>query len=254
MGAGLGLGGRCGFAGVSKNVTAGTFISLKSAADVREKLGRGPAVEQLLDLFEDGYDRDDQALSVQEVIYLEIDSSDTTAEITTPVAGGSNAGSATPDVGGTPWLDRSYMIKVTKTGDIGVARYKICRNYDVVDADHQVWSEELKFVVADDTTSSKIYLEAPVEDPDNGAYIEFTEGVGDDFVADDTWTFGTTPALPSQTKIQEALTALVQWRDAAGNGLGGTGDISLIGCDQEIPADSTAWEPIHQIATDEWDN
>jgi hypothetical protein len=257
LGAGLGLGGRCGFAGVSKDVTEGTFVSLKSASDVRENLGRGPAVEQLLDLFEDGYDREDQTLTVQEVIYLECDTTgDTTATIDSTADGG-NSGNATDAAGGTPWLDRIYNIKVTQGGEVGTARYKICRNYDVVDLEHQVWSEELKFVMTAEgpPMKSKIYLEAPLESPDEGAYVEFTEDTtATDFEEGDNWTITTTPLIPSQASIETAITALTQWRDAAGNGLGGTGDITLIGCDQEIAASGTNWEDIHQIATDEWDN
>jgi hypothetical protein len=259
LGAGAGLGGRCGFAGVSKDVAAGTFVSLKSAADVKEKLGRGPAVEQLLDFFEDGFDGADQKLSVQEVIYREIDPTGGTAANIGQTAGAGNSGNATVAVGGTPWLDRVYNIEVTQGGEVGAARYKICRNYGVVDIDHQIWSEELKFVVTDTTSPQKcqIYLEAAIEDPDNGAYIEFTEDTtATDFVAGDNWTITATAVVPTQANVEGAITALAQWRDTAGNGLGGTGDISFIGCDQQVApgTNQVNWKNIHQIATDEWDN
>jgi hypothetical protein len=254
LGATMGTGGRCGFAGVSKGGTAAQFYEFKSAADMLTALQRGPAVEQLLDLFEDGYDPLEPALSVKSVVYREIDCEANVGTATNPVNSGEGTATAiTEDSGAAePFLTRSYAIKVTVPGGTGTARYKICRNYDVVDPAHQVWSDEYKFVVTTDgpPIKSRIY----VEDVVSGTYIEFAEvDPEEDFLVGDVWTWQSSTAAPASAKVLAALTALAQWRDEGGNGIGGTGDITLIGCDRQF-GDADDWIDVHQIATDEWDD
>lgn len=254
LGATIGTGGRCGFAGVSKGGTAGQFYEFKSAADMLATLERGPAVEQLLDLFDDGYDPLEPALGVRSVIYREIDVGSNVGTASVPVHDGTGTATAVTEDAGVyePRLNRSYAIEVTVGGAIGTARYKLCRNYDVVDPEHRVWGDEYKFVVT--TTGPPAKSRIYVEEAAGGTYIEFTDSTtpDTDFVVGDVWHWDTTAAAADTTSVEAALLALAQWRDAGGNGIGGTGDITLIGCDRQFA--DTVWDDVHQIATDEWDD
>jgi hypothetical protein len=253
LGATLGDGGRVGFCGLSKGGVAGTFYELASVSDVVSNLVRGDGVDQLIDLFDDGYDQAEPAQSVKKVIYYEIDPAGGAAAVPgTPALTAGGTGTATCASGGTPYRTRSYCIKITATGNIGdgVARYSLCRNYDVVDTSHQVWEEEKIFptTTIGPPQKCKIFIEGVNE----GNYVEFTEGVGNDFVEGDLWTWNTVPGLPTVPKTTAAVQALASWRDAGMNGIGGTADISTIGCDRAVA--STDWDDFHAIATAEWND
>lgn len=253
LGAQPGQGGRPGFAGVSKGGDKTLFYEFTSVADVVATLVRGPAVDQLIDLFDDGYDPQEPALSIKSVVYREIDpTGGTVADPGTPTKTGTGTG--TGAAGGTPYRERTYAVKISNSSYIGAGdlRYQLCRNYDVVDPAHLYWEPEQRMVVttAGPPAKSKIYL----EEPNGGNWVEFTDNVvpAGSFVAGDIWTWTTAPALPTVAKTVTAVRDLASWRDGANNGIGGYGDETLIGCDR--PAASTDWDDFHDVATDEWND
>lgn len=253
LGATPGQGGRVGFCGVSKSGLATTFYEFKSPADVVSTLGRGPAVDQLLDLFDDGYDSKEPSLSVKSVIYREIDPAGGTAfSFGVPALTGTGTGTAVS--AGQPYRDRTYCIRITQAGSIGAGtvRYQLCRNYDVVDPAHRVWETEqaMPITVAGPPAQSRIYM----EEPNAGTYINFTDNAvpAGSFVLGDLWIWTTAPALPTVANTVAAVTALAQWRDAGNNGIGGTGDITIIGCDRPVAA--ADWDDFHAVATYQWNN
>jgi hypothetical protein len=250
LGAAAGIGGRVGFAGCSKSGTAATFYSFKNLNDVKAALGIGPAVEQLQDLFRDGEGSFDRELNVKEVIYYEINVAGGTAASATVDITGAPGGSATAAMAGTAStrLDRRYGMLFLDTGDIpdNDVRYMLCRNYDVPDASHRVW--EGPYTIIEDTVpgTSTIYL----EEPGVGVNIIITAAALDDFVVNDLFVITTAAAAPTVVNAVAAIQALARWRDTLGNGIGGTGDITIIGSDRTWV--NTAWDDLHAVATDEW--
>lgn len=246
---------RCGFAGASMDQTfaAGVFVELNSSDDVIRLLGRGPAVDQLLQLFEDGADPIERRRAIETVIYKEIDDSGGVAASTAVDVTGVT-GSATAAVLGTPWLDRVYIIEVMEGGDIGVAKYRLCRNGDVIDTNHRVW-EELKIfpiTTVGPPDLSRIYLEGTGVAGD--AYIEITEGIGADFVVGDIIVVTNTCVVPTAATIVTAYTDLFSYRDLMGFGIGGFNDITYVGSDRIFALDNSDWDEIHALITAEWDN
>jgi len=255
LGAKPGDGGRAGFAGISKGGDKTLFYEFKSLADAVATLVRGPAVDQLTDFFDDGYDPKEPSLSVKSVVYREIDPTGGTAAAPgTPLLTAGGTGTGTCTSGGVPYRERTYCIKITASGNIGAGtvRYRLCRNYDVVDVNHQYWEPEQRMAVTavGPPAKCKIFL----EDPGSGNFVEFTDNVvpAGSFVVGDLWTWTTAPALPTVAKTVAALTDLAQWRDAGNNGIGGAGDITMIGTDR--PFASADWDDVHAIATYQWNN
>lgn len=252
LGAGMGIGGRCGFAGKSFSGDPTLFYEFHNMAEVRAALARGPAVEQLEDLFDEGFSSQDRELNVQTVVYREIspvgEAAGTEAVDSTGVTG-----DATYAVGGVtmPSLDRTYALLISRADAAlanNVAQYMLCRNYDVVDVSHRVW--EGPYTIIEDAVpgTSTIYFEAPNAGP---TLVITAVGPGD-FDLDDLIIVTHTAPIPTVALTETALTDLASWRDALGNPIGGTADISIIGTDQ--PRLLATWDEIHQIATDEWNN
>jgi hypothetical protein len=252
LGAGMGTGGRCGFAGKSLDGDPALFYEFRNMAEVRAALGRGPAVEQLEDLFDEGFSSEDRELNVQSVIYREID--DTGEAAGTEVVDMTGVtGDATYAVGGVvmPELDRTYAILFVRGAALiadNIAQYLICRNYDVVDPNHRVWEGPYTLIEDAVPGTATIYLEAPNAGP---TVVATTVGPADVDVDDLVILYHTAP-VPTGALTQQALTDLAQWRDALGNPIGGTADVSIIGTDQ--PQLLATWDEIQQIATDEWND
>jgi len=255
LGAGAGVGGRVGFAGCSKGGDPALFYEFRNMSEVRAALNIGPAVEQLEDLFDEGFSAEDRELNVQSVIYREISKAGITIGTEacdfTGVTGVSTW--AVGGVGGAslPALDRTYGILITRGCNLlndNTAQYLICRNYDVVDVNHRVW-EGPYTMISDGAGNVVIYLETPGAP---GPTIDgATFGAGDLVVGDLIIVTHTAP-VPTVALTETAIQNLVEWRDPLGLPIGGTSDITMIGTDQ--PRAAATWDEIHQIATDEWNN
>ena len=266
LGVSPGSGGQVGFACVAMGPSytdpflLSNWVRLRSKGDVTAYLGRGPGVEQLLDLFDDGVDPTNPNEGVQEVLVRTIDMTGAAAATITAVPVVVGTGSATCAGAGTPWLDRKYCIEILSSGNVGAAAgdlstatYKICDNYNVVDPNHRVWSEERKFI-NDSPTTTTVYL----EQANAGANVKFTAGVGDDFVAGDLWIFSTTCAVPTIAKQLLAYQDLIDYRGSDGSGIGGQGDTTAKGGMTLLSTDRTHaaadWDDIHAKITNEWNN
>jgi len=252
LGAGMGVGGRVGFAGSSLAGDPLVFYQFHNMAEVRAALTRGPAVEQLEDLFDEGFSSEDRDLNVQTVVYREIDR--TGIAVATEVVDMLGVtGDATYAVGGAPLpaLDRTYALLITRADALlanNVAQYMLCRNYDVVDVNHRVW--EGPYTIIEDVVpgTSTIQLEAPAAGP-----TLVVTGVGPgDFDLDDLIIVYHTAPVPTAALTATAVQDLAEWRDALGLPIGGTEDISMIGTDQ--PQLLATWDELHAIATNEWNN
>lgn len=252
LGAGMGVGGRVGFAGASLTGDPTLFYQFTNMAQVRAALTRGPAVEQLEDLFDEGFSTEDRELNVQTVVYREMDR--------TGIGVGTEAvdpagfiGDATWAVGGVvlPALDRIYGILFI-TGEAlladNLAQYMICRNYDVVDVNHRVWEGPYTLIEDAIPGTATINLEAPGAGP---TIVGTTVGPADVDV-DDLIIVTHTAPVPTLPLTQQAVQDLAEWRDALGLPIGGTDDISMIGTDQAQAL--ATWDEMHAIATNEWNN
>ncbi|GAF85363.1 unnamed protein product, partial [marine sediment metagenome] len=164
LGAGMGVGGRVGFAGSSRDGDPLVFAEFRNVAEARATLGLGPALEQIEDLFDEGFSSQDRELNLQSVIYREIDR--TGIGVGTEVCDFTGVvGVATWAVGAVtlPALDRTYGILITRGCNLlddNIAEYLICRNYDVVDVNHRVW-EGPYTMISDGAGNVMIYLETP---------------------------------------------------------------------------------------------
>jgi hypothetical protein len=252
LGAGMGIGNRVGFAGSSRDADPTLFYEFRNVAEARATLGLGPALEQIDDLFDEGFSSEDRELNVQSVIYREIDRAGITIATESCDFTGVT-GVSTWAVGAVtlPALDRTYGILITRGCtdlDDNIAEYLICRNYDVVDPNHRVW-EGPYTMISDGAGGVMIYLETPGAP---GPTVDGTTGVGADLNVDDLIIVVHTAPVPTAALTQQAVQDLAEWRDATGNPIGGTEDITMIGTDQaQLLA---TWDEIHAIATNEWNN
>ena len=251
LGAGAGIGGRVGFAGKSLSGNPVLFYEFRNMGEARAVLGIGPAVEQLEDLFDEGFSSEDRELNLKSVIYREIDPT-TEAAATATVDDAAVVGNSTWAAGATlPELDRTYGILITRGCDDlddNVAQYLLCRNYDVVDVNHRVW-EGPYTMISNAAGVVTLFLEttgAP------GATVVGTTGAVPDLVVGDIITIVHTAPVPTVVATQRAIQDLVEWRDPLGLPIGGTSDITMIGTDQEQLV--ATWDEIHAIATNEWNN
>jgi hypothetical protein len=266
LGVSPGSGGQVGFACVAMGPSyaapfiLSNWIRIRSKGDIARYLGRGPGPEQLYDLMDDGVDPTNPNEGVQEVIVRTFDMTGATAATITAVPVVVGTGTATCAGAGTPWLNRKYCIKILTTGNVGAAdgdlstaTYQICDNYDVVDTDHRVWSEERKFI-NDAPTTTTVYL----EEANAGANVKFTAGVGDDFKAGDIWIFSTACAVPTAAMQLVAYQDLIDYRGSDGFGIGGQGDTTAKGGITLLSTDRTHafadWDDIHAKITNEWNN
>jgi hypothetical protein len=252
LGAGQGVGGRVGFAGSSRDADPTLFYEFRNVGEARAALGIGPALEQIEDLFDEGFSSEDRELNVKSVIYREIDRTGITVG-TEAVDAAGVIGVSTWAVGGVtlPNLDRTYAILITRGCNLlddNIAEYLICRNYDVVDVSHRVW-EGPYTMISDGLGGVMIYLETPGAP---GPTIDGTSvGAGDLLVGDLIIITHTAP-VPTPALATQAIQDLAEWRDPTGLPIGGTGDITMISTDQVFLV--ALWDEIHAVATNEWNN